>query len=341
LVSRLTGEATAIRVRRKLVDATYLETPVPKTHAPSFDADPKARLIPVNDLVELPEAGTGYTIIGGGKTAMDACIWLLDNGVAPGVIRWIRPREAWLLDRAFQQPLDLVVRLIEGVSLYLEAAAEAESVDDLFGRLEACGQLVRLDPTMEPTMYRCATVSSDELESMCRVENVIRKGRVNHVGTDQIVLDEGTIPTDGGQIHVDCSAAGLRLTRGRPMFEPGLITLQQVRTCQPTFNAALVAFIEATREDDAEKNRLCPPNPYPDTALDWISASYIAQRAQTAWHGEPDLIAWMEQSRLNAARGINDHLTDPRMLTALSRFGDNLEPAIVKLGKVGTQTVSA
>jgi dihydrofolate reductase len=26
----------------------------------------------------------------------------------------------------------------------------------------------------------------------------------------------------------------------------------------------------------------------------------------------PDLAAWMERSRLNAARGIGDHLTDPR-----------------------------
>ena len=38
-------------------------------------------------------------------------------------------------------------------TLALEAAAEAESVEDLFRRVEACGQLVRLDPNVEPTMY--------------------------------------------------------------------------------------------------------------------------------------------------------------------------------------------
>ena len=56
-VSRLTGETTTVRVRRKVVDATYLETPMPSTHTPSFDVDPGARFIPVNDLVALTEPG--------------------------------------------------------------------------------------------------------------------------------------------------------------------------------------------------------------------------------------------------------------------------------------------
>src|SRR5712691_11783545 len=39
-VSRLTGAATTVRVRCKVVDATYLETAVPSTHTPSFAVDP-------------------------------------------------------------------------------------------------------------------------------------------------------------------------------------------------------------------------------------------------------------------------------------------------------------
>jgi len=58
---------------------------------------------------------------------MDACVWLLEQGVDPDAICWIRPRDAWLLDRRFQQPLKLLPALIEGVSLYLQAAAEADS----------------------------------------------------------------------------------------------------------------------------------------------------------------------------------------------------------------------
>jgi hypothetical protein len=341
LVSRLTGVATTVRVRRRIVDARYLETSIPATHTPSFDAEPGARLIPVNDLVKLTGAASGYTVIGGGKTAMDACSWLLESGVPPEVIRWIRPRDAWLLDRAFQQPLDLVTWLIEGVSLYLEAAAQAEDVSDLFDRLEACGQLVRLDPAVEPAMYRCATVSQAELASLRRIENVVRLGRVVHIATDRIVLEEGSIPTDGGQVHVDCSAAGLRLAAGRPVFDADRITLQPIRSCQPAFNAALVGYVEATRHDDAEKNRLCPPNPYPDTAMDWISTTCIAQRALALWLADTDLSAWMEGARLNAARGIGDHLTDPRMTSALTRMFANAEPAVARLETLQAQAQQA
>jgi hypothetical protein len=329
-VSRLTGETTTVRVRRSVVDARYLETSIPATHTPSFAVEPGVRLIPVNDLVRLTGPASGFTIIGGGKTAMDACLWLLDTDVPPELIRWIRPRDAWLLDRAFQQPLELVSWLIEGVSLYLEAAAQAENVTDLFRRLEACGQLVRLDPTVEPTMYRCATVSETELVSLRRIENVVRHGRVVHIGSERIVLEDGAIPTDGGQVHVDCSAAGLRLAPARPVFAPGKITLQQIRTCQPTFNAAFVGYVEAARHDDAEKNLLCPPNPYPDAATDWIAATGIAQRALTRWLADSDLSAWMEGARLNAAR-LGDHLTEPRMKSALARMFANAEPAVEKL----------
>jgi hypothetical protein len=47
-VSRLTGEVTNVRVRRRFVDATYLETSVPATHTPSFTVERTARMIPVN-----------------------------------------------------------------------------------------------------------------------------------------------------------------------------------------------------------------------------------------------------------------------------------------------------
>jgi len=334
LVSRLTGDTTTVRVRRRLVDATYQETGIPSTHVPPFDIDPGARLIPVNGLVDLTEPASGYTIIGGGKTAMDACTWLLDSGVPADAIRWIRPRDAWLLDRAYSQPLDALPTLLEGVSLNLASAAEAHDVDDLFRRLEDCGQLLRLDPAVEPTMYRCATVSRPELESLRTIENVVRRGRVVCLGVDEIVMEEGSIPTDVNQVHVDCSASGLRIGPGRPIFEPDRITLQQVRTCQPTFNAALVAFVEATVADDAARNRLCPPNPYPTAATDWIRATATSQRAETMWMADPDVMAWLQRSRLNAARGIGDHLDDPRMQSALARFGTNAATSVPNLERL-------
>lgn len=111
VVSRLTGRAADVVVRRKLVDARFLEASVPATHTPSFEVDPGVRFIPVNDLVNMADSGSGFTIVGAGKTAMDACAWLLGQGVDPDTIRWIRPRDAWLLDRRFQQPLSLLPAL--------------------------------------------------------------------------------------------------------------------------------------------------------------------------------------------------------------------------------------
>jgi hypothetical protein len=329
--SRLTGKTTTVHVRRAVVDARYLETSIPATHTPSFQVEPGVRFISVNDLVTVAEPPSGYTVIGGGKTAMDACIWLLDSGVPPEMICWIRPRDAWLLDRAYQQPLDLVAWLIEGVSLYIEAASEAADIPDLFRRLEACGQLRRIDPNVEPDMYRCATVSESELTSLRRIENVVRLGRVADIGPDWIVLAGGSIPAEAGHVYVDCSAEGLRVTSARPVFEPGRITLQAVRSCQPAFSAALAGYIEATRHDETEKNRLCPPNPYPDTAADWIRTTCISLRAQDLWLRDPDLSKWLDRSRLNAASGVRDHLAEPRMKSALNRMFSNTDRAIANL----------
>jgi NAD(P)-binding Rossmann-like domain len=330
-VSRLTGDTTTVRVRRRVVDARYLEPSIPATHVPPFDAEPGVRLIPVNGLVSLAGPASGYTIIGAGKTAIDACLWLLDNGVPPDAIRWIRPRDAWLLNRAFQQPLELLPQLMEGVSLYLEAAAQADDIPDLFRRLEACGQLIRIDPDVEPAMYRCATVSEAELAQLRSIENVVRLGRVRHIGPDRIDLTDGSIPTDAGQLHVDCSAAGLRTMPGRPVFADGQVTLQQIRSCQPVFAAALTGYVEAARDDDAERNRLCPANPYPEAATDWIPVTCTAQRAEIAWSADPDVSSWLQRSRLNATCGIRDHLDDPQMKAALDRLFTNIEPAIARL----------
>ncbi len=325
-------------MRRRIVDATYLAPSVPSTHTPSFDVDPNVRLLPINDLVTLSEPGGGYTVIGAGKTAMDACGWLLGSGVEPEAIRWIRPRDTWLLDRAFMQPLELVGSFIEGFSLQLEAAAAAESVADLFRRLEACGQLVRLDPAVEPTMYRGATISQTELEGLRLIENVVRLGRVTHIGETRIVLEAGSIATDAKQIYVDCTADGAHRVPGRAVFDPSRITLQAVRTGLLPFSAALIAFVESAREDDAEKNRLCPPNPYPNAAIDWIATNAISHRVQMTWFEEPDLLAWMERSRLDVARGINAHLSEPQTQAAVARFLANLEPAVEKLESFVAQT---
>jgi hypothetical protein len=88
-VSRSSGEGYEVRVRKRRVDAAYLEPAIPATSAPPFEVSPEATCVPPNALASVHEKADGYVFIGAGKTAMDVCLWLLDVGVAPGDICWI------------------------------------------------------------------------------------------------------------------------------------------------------------------------------------------------------------------------------------------------------------
>jgi hypothetical protein len=307
---------------------------VPATHTPSYSVSEGVPFVPAGGLVDAPRPYDGYVLVGGGKTSIDACLWLLDHGVDPADIRWIRPRELWLIDRSGWQPRAQVGCLLDGLAAELEAVAAAASVDDVLLRLEACGRLVRIDPDVLPTTYRGASVSQDELARLRQVRDVVRLGHVRRIEPDRIVLEHGEVPTGTSRLHVDCSAKGLRLSPARPVFEADRITLQQVRSCQPCFNAALIGYVTATRHDLDEANRLCPPNPYPDAAADWLANLAVTQQAGRVWSREPDLSAWLEQSRLNLIRGIPELFGDPQVQQAAARYGQALRPAMTRLGEL-------
>jgi len=262
---------------------------------------------------------------------MDACIWLLESGVSPGDIRWIKPRESWLFNRVFSQGGELVSTLFEGISFQIEAAARAESLDDLFARLRASEQLLRVDEDVTPTMFKAATVSKGEIELLRRIENVVRLGHVQRIERDQIVLDEGTIPTTSGHLHVHCAARGLNPAPAIPIFTAERITPQPVRVGLIPFNSALVGFVEATRQDVAEQNRLCPTNRLPDGSLDWPRGMLIAMKADYLWSKEPDITDWLERARLNPSRGLRERTNEERVMRAFQRYLENVRPGLEKL----------
>ena len=98
-VSRVSGQVYEVPERCRIVDARYLSPDIPAESAPRFGVADGARVIPVNDLVRLEEAPSQYVVVGSGKTATDACIWLLARGVDPDAICWVRPRDPWMLNR--------------------------------------------------------------------------------------------------------------------------------------------------------------------------------------------------------------------------------------------------
>ncbi len=332
--SLITGAAYKVKVNNKTVDATYLKTSVPSQHTPNFTIDTQIPFIPINDLPKISSPPDGFVIIGGGKTGIDACLWLLEHHVDPDKITWIKSRDAWLLDRRNTQPtMEFFEDSIGSVANQLEAIVQASSIEDLFVRLEASGVLLRIDKTVQPKMFHGATVSRLELEQLQSIKHVIRLGRVKHIGKDQIILDKGSIPTSDNYIHVDCSATALSNLEIKPIFSGNTITPQTVRSYQPVFSAAFIAHIEATFEDEGKKNELCTVVPLPDHDTDWIRMLAVFMMNQYNWNQDEALRKWLLNNRLDAFSEmmVNVSKTDEEKQKIIQRLRDNALPAMMKL----------
>ena len=295
LVSGLDTEVVA----SKVIDATYMNVTVPSQRPPKYEVAAGMTCVPLNDLPRLERPADGYVVIGAGKTGADACLWLLANGVDPDDVRWVMPRDSWYLDRAQIQPGDLFEVTAECFINQFRHVAESTSIPDLFARLEADGLLLRLDPTVEPSMYRCSTVTQAELEQLRRITNVIRLGRVQRIDATEIVLDDGVVPTTAATAHVDCSADGLERRPAVPVFDGNRVTLQTVRHCQQVFSAAFIAHCEVAYDTDEARNHLCGVVPHPDSATDWIRTAYGNSLNAGRWRADADLQAWLAGSRLD------------------------------------------
>ncbi|MFT6093276.1 MAG: hypothetical protein ACJA2Q_001172, partial [Pseudohongiellaceae bacterium] len=206
--SLLTAEQYKVEVNKKTVDATYLKTTVPSTHTPNFSIAAGIRFMPLNDLPRITTRPDNYVIVGGGKTGIDACLWLLENGVDANSISWVMPRDAWLIDRKNTQPTEEFFNDAIGAQAnQMEAIANSESVEGMFKNLEDAGVFLRIDKSVWPKMFHGATISSLELTELRRIKNIIRMGRVLDVGIDEIVLEQGSIATPANSLFVDCSAS--------------------------------------------------------------------------------------------------------------------------------------
>jgi hypothetical protein len=181
-------------------------------------------------------------------------------------------------------------------------------------------------------MYRGTMLSARELAALRQITDVVRLGRVQRIDADRIALERGETTTGPDVLHVDCTALGLREAPATPIFQPGRIVLQQVRHLSPCFNAALVGFIEAHRDEDADKNKLCPPNPYASSIDDWPRMMSRTWRTEARWLSEPDLLTWVARSRLNVLRALPDHAAEPDVQTALARYVTHVGAAVERLG---------
>ena len=306
IISLLSGAKTPVSVRQKTVDATFFSPSIPATHTRKFSVTDGVCLIPPNALPELEMQSSeklspaNFCILGAGKTAMDAVVWLLRHGALPASIHWVVPRDSWLQNRLNTQPgLEFFNHSIGAEADKMAALADATSIDALFLNLESHGQMLRIDPTRTPTMFHYATVSEGEVALLRLVTQVIRMGRVRAIEPGALILDQGRRVMAPDAIYVDCTASAVQPRVNKPVFAGDRITVQLLRAPLVVQSAAVTAYVEVHGGDEARKNQLCTAVPFPQTLAGYALATHVSLMNQFQWSRDAALRQWLRSSRLD------------------------------------------
>ena len=283
----------------KFVDSTFMNVQIPFKNKPSFPIEDSVTCEPVNSLVDLVNEESQFVIIGGGKTGMDAVIWLLENNKEANDIHWIIPRDSWILNREFIQPGKFLEQSQIKFAEQMIAIAESTDKNDAFERLEDIKFLFRINPNINPTMYRCATITEIELKLLQKIENVIRDGHVKEITKKGVEMESGLHKFPQNTIYIDCTSDGLAKREVQPIFNGEMITLQTVRFCQQVFSAAFIAHVELMNKSEEEKNSICTVVPHPDSADDFFRVNLAAAINSFNWSQDEDITSWLNSSRLD------------------------------------------
>ncbi len=331
-VSLASGDRFEVPEHCRIVDARYLAPEIPAETPARFTVSEGTRVIPVNDVVRMDDDPSQYVVVGSGKTATDACIWLLASGVDPDAICWVRPREPWMLNRAVIQPDPAIY--LGMVADMVQAAAVAASLDDLFLRLEDAGIMLRIDRSLTPTMAKAPTLGTWELDQLRTIENVVRRGHIDTVRRGRIDFTEGSIAVADDALVVNCAADGLKNPPRLPIWQPEAITVQPIRAGFPCFGAALAGYVEATRDDDGEKNRLCPPSSLGNSLVQWATMNVLGLRNSASFTSEPDILDWTNRVALNPSRIPPGHPGSAELDEALTRLRTHTAPGVARLAEL-------
>ena len=286
------GSLHDMRVRRKVVDARYLQPDLPVDTPPKFRFDAaQIKCIPVNDIlvannVLAQDKNQKYVVIGGGKTGMDTVYFLLTQRKvdAANDIVWIMPHDAWITAResigncleflhtslvlAQQQPS---CRDNNDLATYVKTSPNC--LQQAFLKWEEQGKIYRLDPNILPTKFKDATLSKEELDTLRTVTNVIRgRGRITHISNDgDLHFENGGIYTlpwkeshgTNNTTFVHCSAGAFNYTKQlgdtKPIFTDHVLTIQDVYgTPGFCFVGSIMGKLESLSHlSNDQKNALC------------------------------------------------------------------------------------
>jgi hypothetical protein len=183
-------------------------------------------------------------------------------------------------------------------------------------------------------MAKTPTLAAWELDLLRTIENVVRLGHIKRVTRGEIVLDDGSVALAPDALVVHCAASGLQYPPLVPLWAPDKIRLQTVRVGFPCFNAALAGYVEATRDDDRERNRLCPPNTLPDTQASWTRMQVRGAVATRTYSAEPDIAEWANRCALNPARIEPSQRDDPAVHAAAARVAAHAERGLTRMAEL-------
>ncbi len=322
----MTGAQTRVDVARAIVDGRRVGTEIPLTYTRRFGVDDHVTCIPPNHLPRHAAGRSAFVVIGAGKTAMDSVLWLLRHEIDPDKITWVRPRDAWLVNRRCAQPgIAFFDDMFGAVARQMEILAELDDVEQLALALEAEGIWLRIDKTCTPQMMHMAVASEGEIEALARVKNVVRMGHVQQIKAGRMVLQTGEVAIPQDALVIDCaaSAAAANVTDRAPVFSAGRINLQMIRITQPTFSAAVIAHLEATVQDADIKQAVTQVTPMIDTVADWVDRRLTTILNEARWKDIEGMSDWVGACRLNASAHALSELdpSDRDKVAVLNRIG--------------------
>jgi hypothetical protein len=164
------------------------------------------------------------------------------------------------------------------------------------------------------------------------IERVVRLGHLVRVESGRMVLTDGDVATARDAVVVHCAASGLRYPPLVPIWSDDAITLQPIRSTFACFGAALAGYVEATIDDDAEKNRMCPPAPFSNTTTDWARQQVLGARASLGSH--PEIERWADTVSLNPARVPPELAGSAAVTAAAERFRRHVGPGMVRMAEL-------
>jgi len=270
---------------------------VPSMRKPLFPVHDNVNYITVNDTMKAKMSGeyTHYVVLGAGKTSLDAIIQLLNNGVDQSFIKWVISRDVWYFIRDKVYPKGKTH--YENLSTVSDTLLAANSAKDFLLKMESIGKVARLDSCSQknlPNVMKGPQISSDDLSLLRTVKDIVRMGRVQSIGDGGVMIfgradnnnheglqDVHLSSDNSSTVFIDCMADNFHwysTPKDYKIFEKNRINLGPLLAVfNPSFSAALIAYMESNISDDNTKNACCFWGTSQDNTIAYFFESFYGQ----------------------------------------------------------------